>query len=407
MSSNSSSVGNDSGKNTLISSAIELRKDLHLQLPQVRNIHLEADSSPDGSVTGNPQMRLNDILDMSTTDAAPVAGMDIVEVDKPHSKTAIGRVSQKVENLPLILTVELETKIDGELVKSHTLRREAARLWLENNQAESFRELAIDVGSQLGVVRLLLHTKDEEERKSVEGKLDGLKEQSITMPKKATAQSSGKDKTIDFKITAPQGSNDKTYERSLRFLLRDMSTKAGQLKSLPRTISSSHNFDPLLPGFVRSLASSQPLDYHLYLRHQPSADFSREEIMTDFDVVPCAPGKPLYEFVLDLVGQTALGSLNASVIDQWLPKMKHILLGMHVRCIYVPGKRTGNGQEKAKLLGPGEISQGRRFQIRDVQAHDIANDEFDIGNRKYDTYDYFTKSKVWVLLLVALEPNNV
>jgi hypothetical protein len=94
MSSNSSSVGNDSGKNTLISSAIELRKDLHLQLPQVRNIHLEADSSPDGSVTGNPQMRLNDILDMSTTDAAPVAGMDIVEVDKPHSKTAIGRVSQ-------------------------------------------------------------------------------------------------------------------------------------------------------------------------------------------------------------------------------------------------------------------------------------------------------------------------
>jgi hypothetical protein len=414
MSSNISSIGND-GSNakpsntpslvsdndspyssqpaTLVDSEIGNKSGFLKAPPQSAIVVTSADGSPEGSVTGDPQKRMDAILDMDPAAAEPVSGLEVVKVDKPHSKTAIGRVSQKVKTLPLIHTVEFELTIGGELVKGRKLRRDAAELWLKEHKAESFQQLAVEAGGQLGVVRVLLHIKDEQERQSVQRKLDGLDNtQSITMPKKG----SGEEKVIHFKIKVPEVPAGDTHKTSLRPLLREM---RGQLELLPLTTSSSHIFDPLLPGCFRSSSSSQPSDYVLYLRNQLSADFTRKEIITEFDAIPCAPGKPLYEVVLDMVGQIKQDPSHVEVIQDWLPKIRQSLLGMHVRCLYTPGKRA----QEAKILTQTNVGQGRCFQIRDIQTSDAANDKFDIGKLSYRTYGYFKDSKFSVFSLSGSE----
>jgi hypothetical protein len=157
-----------------------------------------------------------------------------------------------------------------------------------------------------------------------------------------------------------------TDKKSLDFLLRQ-ATSQYSLKQVPITSQSSNIFDPLFPGCVRPVLVPQPSDYNLYLRSRPSFDVQNRKLLVDVDLIPCLPSNGLDEVIFDLVG-------GKDVTQSHIRQLKHSLVGVHIRCNYIPGKVTGIARGPAQMLARREIGRGRVFQIRDVRlpSDDIA-----------------------------------
>ena len=133
------------------------------------------------------------------------------------------------------------------------------------------------------------------------------------------------------------------------------------MQNIPRAI------DPLLPGCARLPSSTEPTDYLLHIRCEPTVDDDDKNLHFDFDVVPCLPENNLRDILLDLVGQRRATNPDQGVIFRNLPAVTRTLRVVQVRCACVPGQRSAAGQAKAETLGLEGISCGRHFRIKDIR----------------------------------------
>ncbi|KAF1913257.1 hypothetical protein BDU57DRAFT_597645 [Ampelomyces quisqualis] len=322
---------------------------------------------------------------------APVAGKEVVKMPKPHSRTAIGQVSQRLKSLPGFFIVDLTfyTSVGGEekAINSRKLRQRALKAWLKECMT-SHPALSANVERQPGVVRLIFHVNDESGQTNMKDWIEEARSKVFELKDETTGTSGNKNITITWDFHFQD--TTKAYKKSLDLVLRQTTHKMKDLELLPLAPNCNSVFDPVLPGCLRSTSSARPTDYRFHLRHRPSADISEKQLKVDFDVVPCIPSKNLAEVLLDMVGRTGLNEPNLDLIQSWLPTIRNSLRGVNVRCAYVPGKKTSQGRDKAELLVAGNMEKGRRFQIQDIRLPaEVA--EFDVGLESYTIYEYFSK----------------
>jgi hypothetical protein len=143
------------------------------QAPDVTEIQ------PEGTVEGDSASRPGGINE--TEPATPIAapGLEVVKVDKPQSRTAIGQVSQSLRTTPLLHVFELlmdnNSANDRQLIASRTLRRKAVEKWLETNMTEFGGSTTIDISPKAGVVRLIVILSQERLRTVLSGRVNLLK----------------------------------------------------------------------------------------------------------------------------------------------------------------------------------------------------------------------------------------
>jgi hypothetical protein len=331
----------------------------------------------------------------NVTTAVPTPSMEVLKIAKPHSKTAIGRLTQKVKELPLLhvadLAVELGTATSWASVTSRKLMRKVVSHLLERQFVEYRQSTSVDYSRGIGNARLIICIPDETKKVIVKGKLNLLDGTLVKIGDEKVVKD-GVELTIRCKIRDPSGDQKVIYEQSLKFLLRQTFKELGSDIPLPSTQYEANLFDPLLQGCNRATTWSLPSDYKLCVRSLPSIDFEGQQLLIDLDVIPCVPAKSLHDVLLDMTGQTGVTTSDADVTTKWLPGIKRSLLGVQVRCGYIPGAKTQNNLAKARILGPEELLEGRRFQIQDFSmSSDV--ETFNIGAKTYTVYEYFHNGK--------------
>jgi hypothetical protein len=338
----------------------------------------------DGPASGQKKRDVK-VSDTPATDA----GKAVVKMPKPHSRTAIGQISQKLKSLPSLCIVDLTFKEDKEKVDSRKIRRKALEAWLKEYMP-SHPALSASVERQPGVVRLIFHVENQSNKTMLNSCIEKARSKVLHIDGKTTTTSIDGKFTITWESCFEDTAN--AYKKSLDLLLRQTSYKITDLEPLPLTPECNSIFDPVLPGCLRSTSSARPSGYRFHLRHRPSADVSGKQLKVDFDVVPCIPSKDLAEVLLDMVGRTGLDEHNIALVRLWLPTIRNSLRGVNVRCTYVPGRKTPQGRGKAELLDVENMDKGRAFQIQDIRLP-AEIPTFDIGQVPYTIYKYFTDGK--------------
>jgi hypothetical protein len=364
----------------------------NLPMNKLNTSALSAPTPPD-SIT--PTSTRASTTSGNVTTAVPTPSLEVLTIAKPHSKTAIGRLTQKVKKLPLLhvaeLALELRTAMSWAPVTSRKLMRRVVSQLLEKQLVEYRQSTSVDYSRDIDNARLIIRIPDEAKKVIVKGRLNLLDGTLIKVGDEKLMKD-GIELTVRCKIRDPSGDQEVIYEQSLNFLLRQTFKELGSDIPLPSTQYEANLFDPLLLGCNRAATWFLPSDYKLYVRSLPSIDVKGQQLMMDLDVIPCVPAKPLYDVLIDMTGQTGVAAPDAEVTTKWLPEIKRSLLGMHVRCGYIPSVKTQNSRDKARILRPEELLEGRRFQIRDLSmSSDV--ETFNSGAKTYTVYEYFQNGK--------------
>jgi hypothetical protein len=337
------------------------------------------------------------------SEASPKLITGAVKLAKPHSRTAVGQLTQDIQRMPSLyvsnVLVEGGMGKSWEPVNSRKLRLEAVDKWLDKTGINFEHKRFTHIGASQGVVRviLLLPGQQYEDAAKIRFKsaskepLDGVRRTIKT--ERGTEEHNIRCRLQESKQNS-KDSND-VYTKAFNFILRDILAREDFLESIPLADGTSNCIESMLRGCSRTSGSLVPSDYRLNLRIQPSVNVTQQQLLMNVDIVPCIPNKPLYEVVLDLVGQSGVTVVNMEKVAEWLPSVTHSLRGLKVRCGYVPGKRTRVGREKATILGPANLHQGRAFCIRDIKMPgDHAVTEFDVDGKRGTVYDHFEKGKL-------------
>lgn len=115
-------------------------------------------TSVDGSVGATVAKRVEDIKDMTPAAALPVSGLEVVKAAKPHARTAIGQVVQKLKSVPSLFSFEFEflkeTTQGWVHVESCKLRRKVAAQWLNTHMSDFRQHFSVAIGRDLGTACL-------------------------------------------------------------------------------------------------------------------------------------------------------------------------------------------------------------------------------------------------------------
>lgn len=144
---------------------------------------------------------------------------------------------------------------------------------------------------------------------------------------------------------------------------------SNKLEALPAIRDDDNQFDPRLSDATFATSSTPPSDYILHFRAQPQIDFSCEpkQLLTNIDVVPCMPARPLIQISQDMIGERQKEAPNTGRIAELLPKIRRSLLGVQVRCSYNPRGQGTKDSEKAIMLDQNQMDGARVFCIRDLK----------------------------------------
>ena len=347
-----------------------------------------ADSGYDSTRGETVKARIAAIAAMSDKVESPVPGMEVMKTAKPYSRTVIGRFSQRVKELPVLYVAELKMNTESvegpKVTKNREYRLKAAEKWIEAHMSGHRKQITVDVGRRPGIVRLIFCVKDEAEKQTWKSKFN--------IAKSGTVEIGSQKRTRKIRCTIKgfEEPEAEVYASRLNAVVRQIGRLLGAQLPIPVSMDINYGFDPLLPGCNRGPFAPQPMDYRFHIRYQASVDVSSKQINVDADVVPCMPSKPLAEVVYDMIGQTGVEEPEEDLIRKWLPKIKHSLLGVTVRCSYIPRTIA----EGADMLAQNEMSEGRRFQIRDIQMPDDPGPPLITFNQKpVSIYDYFKNCK--------------
>jgi hypothetical protein len=316
-----------------------------------------------------------------------------VKIPKQHSKTAVGRLTYGITQIPslYVLKASIDTNTGTitppvwEPVKSQRLRQLAVNKWLAHGDNNDIRRLiSVDVRENKGTVFIVAGVVGAEHRKNVKSRLCPTPWAVANLAKKVTVNGERIDQAIQCRQIEdefPADSVEGSFKRNLRNL------PGGKESSFSIPLKDiSAEFDPLLQSCTR-VSPTTPYGYTLNVRCQPNVGDEQQALHFDFDFMPCFPNKHVHEVILDLVGQNSVATPDLDVVSKNLPDILRHLRGLTVRCAYVPGARA-----KAELLSGVATLRGSEFQIKDIRMHaDI--DRFTKNGTRYAIYEYFKKGK--------------
>lgn len=323
----------------------------------------------------------------SVVEETPAKVQGVIKLYKPRSRTTVGHFAATVMGLPeqfifdIMVEARPDSKSEGKPVISCSARIKAVAEMLDragnkynpSNRPHILQGLADE--KNIGKVRMILLLPDMVDLSwsKVMKELDKFAETSSTRC------------TIQLPEDRTPYSRDKGYN--------DFLQAASMIDALPATHDGDSQFDPRLPDAISGPTFKPSPEYILHFRAQPSIDFTRSSIrlLTDIAVVPCMPAKPLIQIIQDMIGEPQMEP-NSGKIEDLLPKIRKSLLGLKVRCTYVP-RRGGVGDEKAKILKGIEVNEGRALCIRNIRMPNDVEPFKVKGGNDVNVYDYFSESE--------------
>mgnify|MGYP004502674505 CR=1 FL=1 len=360
-----------------------------------------------------------------TPPLSPQKTNKIVKSSKPHSKTALGRLTYELGDNPSIyhanLTVGMSSTDDDDrwvAVESHKLKRQIVTKWLESSETQPIKHLiSTDIKTEF---------KTDEPRKpkmNVTGssKVDLESEKTfcrIFVPVLDQAHSGFIKRTLQDAPTIFFGLNSRSQNsdgtitsRNARCLVQEGGYPAAKTRQIPSLLRDSPRTFQDPPAKTKysvdarlhecssdSKKKKMGSSFALYTRIQPSIDVPAKKLHLDFNLVPCAETKPVYDVLSDLVG---IEKPSLELISQNIKAIARSLRGMYVRCIYTPSGNTEKGFAKERILAKNQMHIYHRFRLNDI-AMLSENDSFTIDITKTETLNiptrqYFKDGK-WILI---------
>jgi hypothetical protein len=337
-----------------------------------------------------------------------------------HSKTSLGRMTYTLKDLPVLFIAEITTLVQQqmtsptaegwELVKSIRIRRKVIDDLLSRSKLGRLSNyITFDIGARGTrdhlITTLMLGENFLKEQLTHDRIIVGnvWKRAKRADPNNNASQSL--DQQIAREISGPSATalGDKEqanlYWRSLDLLIRKYASQsmysAGDqistefVQELPNTTGHSNKIDPfegLEPEPSANVTSRKTPEFGtgllLGLRIHPSLNGEHKRLHLDFDVVPHIPIGPLLQVLSNILGLVDFKENP----DHYVPVLKDMLKGIHVRCLYAPrSKQVGGSLE---ILAWETIERGRRFQIKEVRrARKVP--EFEMNGQSYSVASYF------------------
>ncbi|KAF9694065.1 hypothetical protein EKO04_007911 [Ascochyta lentis] len=328
-----------------------------------------------------------------TPPLSPQKDKKIVKCPKPHSKTALGRLTYALGDRSGLyqtnLTVEVSSNNESwTKIEKHKLKRQVIDRWLEAKELQPlkgtiFTETKSE--SKSNICRIFIQVCNKAHAETVK---EILRKASVAMTDfdLKTYNKDGSFSPKAARCTVQEGSYIEATDREVLAILRRSPHILREIPGEPRRA-----VDP------RLLECSNPHDkaavkFALHTRIQPSIDIRDRKLHLDFDLVLCAPAKPVHKILSDLLGVAEPGP---ELVAKNIEAIARTLRGIYVRCIYAPKGKTHEGLAKAQMLRADEKQLGRRFRIKDIAI--LSKDETFETNvtktKKIDisVRDYFRK----------------
>jgi hypothetical protein len=340
--------------------------------------------------------------------------------NNPHSKTAIGRLTYLLKDLPELFVAELltsreenaNTKLENWVAVEHSkIRRYAVKEFLSVLKLDCIAyDIAINQNAH-GVLDHVIAPLEGNTKDLEEGLTPGTQLELNDTKKKARKVDidSGADfhRSVGCAILQSDGElNDchkaDLYWKSFSSLIRMRTSQAvdatGEITHAEVIQDSSlisdqfKKVDPLNKSEREKLeAPMEPgTGLPLGLRIFPSVNEHRR-LHLDFDIVPHAPEGYLHDIVFEMFGKTSL----LGKIPGYLKVLTDVLKDLEVRCAYAPSTKAEGG--KSELLKADDVSRGRRFCIRQVAMPDDVPD-FIAYNETHTVSSFFNKCKLNLIL---------
>jgi len=335
----------------------------------------------------------------------------------PHSKTAIGRLTYQLEDLPTLFVAETKTlcspatSVQGssgawDIVQHRRLRSEATREFLSR---PSIASLSPNIAVNQGVNRTSDHlitlanagdTVLAQELRPHRVNLALTKKRS---KKNDTQDQSDADRSIACEIRGPDGELNKEkkaelYWKSFRALILKRAgqyecpdsdcTKSEFVVDLPPEGKLSRRVNPF-EGTERPGPTAIDSGLPLGVRICPSINKEHGRLHLDFDIVPYVPKGFLHEVLFAIFGKESLLDNPFGHIHM----LRELFKGLQVRCAYTAPDKAGlETGENAVLLGENTFHKGRQFRIADIKMLENIPD-FDVGDEKHSVKSFFDNSK--------------
>lgn len=377
-------------------------------VPSSRTRKNSEDNKLTKNISGSPTSVSNSSEQETIASNTDPLGRQAFKALKPHSRTAIGRISYPLSKVPQVAVLDLAIQYkksdeNGADVREPVRRRKFLKLavseWLKTLPIEdSDKGLAsIKIGIEAKVentrieARIAFPVKSQNHKERIINAID--KNESALMSIGAPTKGGESKGTIYCKATV----NDEARvgDQCILHILQGVSRKPDLL----RRFQADKVVDSRLPDVPEQGNASESSVFELRLRTQPSFDPNDKFVHLDFDLVPCLPEISASDLLVKLFGTD---KPNEDVIEKNLIALRYTLRGLHARCTYKPDVRITENRAKIRTLTTDDKS-GRGFQIQDVQLHSVPT--FELGDEKVrmSVKDYFGDGK---LMVYALIPSN-
>jgi hypothetical protein len=346
-------------------------------------------------------------ISIPSPEQSPTMISGATKLPKAHSRTAVGRLTQCMGELPPLYFIDVLVESSTgqnkwEPVKSSRLKLEAIEDWLRQFDFNFTYESFPQNGATQGVVRVifLIYEPKDGYDDVVKKQFDKTKTDPLVRVRRMVKTEQGQEERQIRCRKLPHGENfEKSKTEAFNFFLRRLLARQDYLEVLPLADDSVEQLEPELSDRSTPVDSLASLKSTLHLRIQPSVDMALQRILLDVDIVPCIPKKSLYKAVLDLIGQTDDAPVDVEAMKELLPSVVNNLRGLKVRCGYVPGKKTHDGKGQATRLTNDEMERGlgRVFRIENIIMPD-PEVKFDVDGSQVSVYEYFEKSELIIVL---------
>jgi hypothetical protein len=358
----------------------------------------------DQSITENSRKIYADYYDV--LDPPSMNPVTSIIKNNPHSKTAIGRLTYELENLPTLFVANLKTvhspKADDEngstawpVVKHNKIRKDAIKELLSGSGiAHIAADIAISQDANTTVDHLVAPFKG---RGTILHWEFHPRRINLKLTKKMASKAdvdSGADSHRSVACEIIMGDPDEDiqahlYWRSFGSLIRMRASQADDptgdnihaefIQSLGKVTGQVNRIDPF-----QSLMESGT-GVPLGVRIVPSFTTEHKRLHLDFDVVPYICKRFLHDVVLDVFDRNSMLANPAEYIDV----LRELFAELQVRCAYIP---STDASTHATLLDQTNSHLGRLFRIKAIEMPDNVP-EFNVNNEPHTVHSYFSRCK--------------
>ncbi|KAH6407659.1 hypothetical protein HBI14_163420 [Parastagonospora nodorum] len=337
--------------------------------------------------------------------------------NNPHSKTAVGRLTYELTDLPPLFVATVETlcpktsaqePIDNwEAVAHKRLRKDAVREMIAKTiKVDDLANVAINQDGN-GTLDQVVVPVSPETQALTQNLVPGQTELDHTkmMAKKAEADSkeeaaskAAAHRPVACKILPQKDIDDKKkaelYWKSFDSLIQMRTSQIDDpsgtsrhtcyIQDFPSVINGPNKINPFLCS-QRAVPMEVGSGLSLGLRIQPSLNTDHKCLHLDFDLVAYDPKGSLHSALFDAFGKNGLLSKPL----EHLTVLAGLLKGLQVRCKYVVEKDPLEPGKKASLLDSKNSYRGRLFRIADVKIPEDV--KFNVGTETYTVASFFNE----------------